>query len=250
MDKDFRIVSNRIIYKYASIETAMLILKNKQLMFSNPNIFNDPFDCYEGLINTNTTKQENDKIIKEFVEPKYKDYPRTERRASINDLLKHPAKFRQFHKQLIVDLKNRIGVSCFSMVFDNILLWSHYADKHKGVCLGFLISPVKKSLYALYPVKYKKVIEPISCFANMDDALKHWLLTKAYAWKYEKEIRAISLDYNGLVDFSDIHLKQIYLGCKIDKKAKNEILGIMKKDYSNSEIFQMSIDNNNFGLRK
>jgi hypothetical protein len=30
-----------------------------------------------------------------------------------------------------------LGLCCFSRSIDNYLLWSHYADSHKGVCLGF-----------------------------------------------------------------------------------------------------------------
>src|SRR5438552_2914382 len=33
------------------------------------------------------------------------------------------------------------GALCFSKSPSNPLLWSHYADKHKGICLGFELSP-------------------------------------------------------------------------------------------------------------
>ena len=29
------------------------------------------------------------------------------------------------------------GLLCFSFKWSNPLLWAHYADKHKGICLGF-----------------------------------------------------------------------------------------------------------------
>jgi hypothetical protein len=31
----------------------------------------------------------------------------------------------------------RYGVLCFSKHWHNPVLWSHYADKHRGICLGF-----------------------------------------------------------------------------------------------------------------
>ena len=250
MDKDFKTVYNRIIYKYASIDVARRILNNKKLMFSNPNNFNDPFDCYEGLIDVNVSRNDNRIIIKDYLEPKFQDFPRNERREIMNDLINHPDKFKRFQKQFITNKKNQIGVSCFSMINDNILMWSHYAEKHKGVCLGFLLSPVQKDLYALYPVRYLKRIEPISCFSNLDEALKHWLLTKAYDWRYEKEIRAVSLEYNGLVEFHPTNLKEIYFGCKINKDNKTEFTNLIKNNYSHVEISQMSIDDNIFKLIK
>jgi len=31
----------------------------------------------------------------------------------------------------------KYGVLCFSRSWNNVLMWSHYADRHKGICLGF-----------------------------------------------------------------------------------------------------------------
>lgn len=41
--------------------------------------------------------------------------------------------FQRWRKQIAQDY----GFLCFSRDWHNPLLWSHYADKHKGVCLGF-----------------------------------------------------------------------------------------------------------------
>jgi len=50
-----------------------------------------------------------------------------------------------FHKpetfQLAKDFKDehniKTGLLCFSKNWTNPVLWSHYAEKHKGICLGF-----------------------------------------------------------------------------------------------------------------
>jgi hypothetical protein len=31
----------------------------------------------------------------------------------------------------------KIGLLCFSQAWKNPVLWSHYADRHRGICLGF-----------------------------------------------------------------------------------------------------------------
>ncbi len=31
----------------------------------------------------------------------------------------------------------KYGVLCFSRCWNNILMWSHYGDRHKGICRGF-----------------------------------------------------------------------------------------------------------------
>src|SRR5438552_5198124 len=45
--------------------------------------------------------------------------------------------FNRFKRRV----NQRFGVLCFSKNWKNPLLWSHYAEKHKGLCLGFDISP-------------------------------------------------------------------------------------------------------------
>jgi len=46
--------------------------------------------------------------------------------------------------ELVSELENVIGtfinnssVACFTTTFDNFLMWSHYANGHNGVCLGY-----------------------------------------------------------------------------------------------------------------
>lgn len=35
------------------------------------------------------------------------------------------------------EMNSRYGMICFSEHWHNPVLWSHYADKHRGICLGF-----------------------------------------------------------------------------------------------------------------
>jgi len=49
-------------------------------------------------------------------------------------------KEKSFRKPLI-DIKEKLlkdkGIICFSRAWNNPVLWSHYADKHRGLALGF-----------------------------------------------------------------------------------------------------------------
>ncbi len=44
---------------------------------------------------------------------------------------------RAFFKRLKVEMSASVGVLCFSKHWRNPVLWSHYADKHKGICFCF-----------------------------------------------------------------------------------------------------------------
>ncbi|NDP48093.1 MAG: DUF2971 domain-containing protein [Sulfuriferula multivorans] len=45
--------------------------------------------------------------------------------------------FRKAVKSWKNEFHNTKGLLCFSESWHNPVLWSHYADKHRGVCLGF-----------------------------------------------------------------------------------------------------------------
>ncbi|MCX6543487.1 MAG: DUF2971 domain-containing protein [Acidobacteria bacterium] len=37
----------------------------------------------------------------------------------------------------VAQMNERFGALCFCRSWNNALLWAHYADKHRGICLGF-----------------------------------------------------------------------------------------------------------------
>jgi hypothetical protein len=82
------------------------------------------------------------------------------------------------------------GLLCFSRTWHNPVVWSHYADRHTGLCLGF---DVPDQLFA--PVFYSRkrlVVEPEAFvpgarFAN--EILLKLFFTKYSHWRYENEVR-------------------------------------------------------------
>jgi hypothetical protein len=96
------------------------------------------------------------------------------------------------------------GVLCFSRNWSNPMLWSHYADKHKGICLGFQISASDRvyepryvesrceldseaMLEAAAPGDYLKESDPR--FKAAKEITQKMLMTKYNGWKYEDEVR-------------------------------------------------------------
>ena len=104
-----------ILFKYRSFEANSLsILINQNLYFSNPIDFNDPFDGQLDIYNGLKRLAE---IDEEFILPDEKELS-----VQVN---------------AIVESFKDLGVLSLSERFDSILMWSHYANHHKGFCLGF-----------------------------------------------------------------------------------------------------------------
>lgn len=128
---------------------------------------------------------------------------------------------RQALKSWKEDFHKTKGMLCFSESWDNPVLWSHYADKHRGICLGFDI-PNQYATEVNYTGKRVKVY-----FKNNDSEqglspnfVHELLCTKYEHWIYESERRMfLSLDEgtkeHGMYfyDFSDnLALKEVIIG--------------------------------------
>jgi hypothetical protein len=81
------------------------------------------------------------------------------------------------------------GALCFSRSWNNILMWSHYGGKHKGICLGFDVPDENTQ-----EVKY---VEDVLLVGNLDNVsteerrtiLHRLYWTKYGGWSYEEEVR-------------------------------------------------------------
>ncbi|HCH0820009.1 DUF2971 domain-containing protein [Vibrio parahaemolyticus] len=68
---------------------------------------------------------------------------------------------------------------------NNMLMWSHYANSHKGVALG--VKPTAD--FAVEPVDY---VAKLDLDIMQDDIIKSIFMRKLDLWKYEREHRVIS----------------------------------------------------------
>ena len=81
------------------------------------------------------------------------------------------------------EMGERFGLICFCEHWHNPLLWSHYADRHRGICLGFDVDD-----RGLKPVNYAKERSDLKIPLTKENA-DELLYTKYRDWKYEEEWR-------------------------------------------------------------
>lgn len=91
---------------------------------------------------------------------------------------------------------------CFSRTWKNPLLWSHYADRHRGVALEFEIDrqvaiPVNYSKHRMY----LNVAHIMANGGFTGDLAEKLATTKSEHWSYEDEVRVpvelAACDYDG-----------------------------------------------------
>jgi hypothetical protein len=138
---------------------------------------------------------------------------------------------RALHETLNKLASNR-GILCFSADWRDPVIWAHYSDKHRGLCLGFDIpdDQCKKVHYVSKRLRFPQV-----------PTLEHaeaLLFTKYASWKYEQEIRIwaqLNTEDNGLYfgDFGEVlKLVKVIAGarCDVHESEIVQALGLNIRD--------------------
>jgi hypothetical protein len=186
-----------LVYHLLSTQNALSDIALKRIRLSRYSDLNDPFE----LLSANLREKPMRKAMREWKE----DFHRTK------------------------------GLLCFSKNWENPVLWSHYADKHRGVALAFEIPDA----FALN-IEYSEDRLPVT-FKNgdptqgLDEGFAGRLVrTKCIHWKYEEEVRLmLSLDEGTIEDGSyffpfddNLKLRQVILGplCAIPINAVRSLV--------------------------
>ena len=124
------------------------------------------------------------------------------------------------------------GVLSLSGRNDNALMWAHYADSCKGMCIGvtFVVDDLVNSDFIPLWVDYADelpVLDASQFFdhgqQNVMDMLKLFYCTKHTAWSHEAELRLIARRGDVLLELPGT-ITEVILGEKTDQPAAQQVL--------------------------
>ena len=180
------------LYKYQRLTAHSLAsLLNETVWLSSPTTFNDPFDCAITL-SREKLKESLDHAIAEISH--INGIPR-EQIANHDKLIDQDRTAYEWLGNSLRTTMQKIGVLCLSATPYEILMWSHYADNHKGFCVEYDFAEGTHLRKLAQPVRYSKALPSLS-LANLpsnakDNFLDICIFTKAKQWEYEQEWRVI-----------------------------------------------------------
>ena len=93
--------------------------------------------------------------------------------------------------QLKEEMNQTIGALCFSRNWNNPVLWSHYGDRHRGLCLGFDLLDEWAFEVSYQGERLKGEVESELPKKDHETFGHKLLLTKYEHWRYEDEVRMI-----------------------------------------------------------
>jgi len=128
-------------------------LKNDRLFLTRADYFNDPFECLlcfdTEKLNKSINYQISEQNMKASLAHRNIQYPVNERIKSERDFLDFAMEFKNdFLNQvsntfpkIVEKLQRGTYITCFSERIDSPIMWSHYADYHKGFAIEYQYEP-------------------------------------------------------------------------------------------------------------
>jgi hypothetical protein len=146
-------------------------------------------------------------------------------------------KSRILLKHMKAQLNKKYCLLCFSETWQEPLLWAHYGDKHRGVCLGFDVREglPQKVTYVSERLDHSFAKETVPFSEKGQRMTRESLHTKHSGWAYEREWRVFTgqedrnKDGNFYADFGkEISLREVVLGERCKLKV-TDIAGLIDK---------------------
>jgi hypothetical protein len=281
------------VYKYTSENAARLIIANRTLRFGRPSAMNDPFDiniddlfetaltdwrnaevailvdmlsanpaeyaervgvppedaiAISGIINAGTAAQ-REELLAILTSPVIDDmYPQ----------LKAMFEALESEKSAIVTQFKNSGIFCATRNKSNLLMWTHYADQHKGVALGFHPDIARDSfLRLLEPVSYSNIrprfyrpLDPLvrSTPSSDPDAMRAFTRSlthvKSTEWAYEEEVRVVIPDCipagqdATFLPYYPTELVELNIGHRLTGEARDKLVAAAVALNEDVSIFQ------------
>jgi hypothetical protein len=247
------------IFKYLDLSKGynMSGLLCGYLWFSDPSTFNDPFDCTTPFAYNLLSEDENfcKRYYQDFSMHAFPYFSENQREQFVNDNVKFMLArkndrsyfedlYNKFDVQKQTEAIKEFGILSTCMVKENILLWSHYADQHKGVCVQFNTNSFLELLDkpALGEVKYSEfplVYPPFKYdLSEINESFRHIFLTKAPFWGYELEYRIFLHPIVERRQYYQDSLEVIYLGMNTSSENRKFIVEICEQSDGKIKLFQ------------
>lgn len=232
-------------------------LKKVKYISISPLNFNDPFDCHPLLI----------KISDQFI---YNTLNQSEFKKVLNRkgfttspfYLDFVKKFGKTQVQVVnTEILPKVKISCFSERKNNLLMWSHYAKDHTGVCFEFDTKKIIRYLGTpsmighdsggifLRVIYNRERTNYVYKSSNDHLPLMMWMKTKSIDWEYEREIRLVFLKREeSLLPIPSDLISKIYLGSEISDEIEAQIVALCEANFPNTEIYKMYLSDQEFQL--
>lgn len=218
-------------YNIPDSDTAEKIIGNiPSIKFSSAYDLNDPFELKFNLKIDPNADGQKEEFFKNFPDKKLEDFEKWQNQLTDQFIWYIEQEQRSGLSQIIT-------LTCFTESNQNNLMWSHYTNNHRGICVEYSneLFDYFKSLdnfLANGKVEYSDEPPTIDNLESLESKAMKMLFNKQSEWSYEKEHRVI-LQSKNKTDFIPIdskYIKAVFIGSKCDTTLSEKIIEICKRN--------------------
>jgi hypothetical protein len=227
---------HRVLYHWQRFDAEHLAktLKDLVIYCSSPVDFNDPWDC-KPFFNTEILNdpEENEKHVAWAVDLCRRRTAMSEtdieamKETLRNDPARSTALIRDQSESMEAAILRRYRVYCLGPDFESVLMWAHYADSHKGICLEFSLR--NDVMCSALKCEYLKEFPIMKLHSREDADALRVLLAKADPWNYEEEYRIVAQEREHAVGTGTLITDKGFL--KLPKGALVSVIVGCRGDY-------------------
>ena len=241
-----------VLYKYRSFdEHGWRMLSELEIYFASPKHFNDPLDTrIPVLYEQGTFKQmyaknvENLKWIASNMSRKERKRRAKEMAKTVYRNREDPKRREAYRNATVEEIDSMAGILSLAAIRDQTLMWSHYADGHRGFCIGIDSQKLLHFAERLSYVGIHLLVDKVRYYDEppklnpykMTDAqvfMTKWFC-KSQEWSYEQEYRVLCgerPDY--ALQLAPDLLHSVTLGAKCQDANRQRVIELIKsKRYS------------------
>lgn len=191
---------HHVLYHWQRFDAARLeqLLSSQSIYCSSPAGFNDPWDC-KPHFNTDILNDQTE--LEKHIAWSIDICRRHNHDMSEADIAKMATTLRHDKNRtadLISEISARVSqtnaeryrVYCLGPNATNLLMWAHYGDSHKGICLEFSLQ--NEVLCTAHRCEYFEAYPLIPVYTNDPVENLRILLAKSKVWEYENEYRLVA----------------------------------------------------------
>ena len=211
----------------SGIRNTLDILENQRLYCALPSSFNDPFECRVNISFKASEDIKNKRAIEQILLKK-PELSKAEAIEQAPQWWKHLE--NKGSENAIRIVRDSFRVCSFSARKpDDILMWSHYAGGHNGICLEYRVTQEHHvELFArANEVNYQKELPKVNFYtSSVVEKMHAYVLTKSTRWTYEDERRIIisAIDEERFVSVPSSFLSTVILGVSITEENRRLVL--------------------------
>lgn len=257
------------LYKYRPFHVNTLrAITEAEVFFAPPSTFNDPLDCDPTLdvdisrvylerlaYRMFLRRMDKEKAAQEINRMRYYsteigDYKSDlEAESYLNAMLA-----REIKNELDSELGDE-GVLSLSATWASGLMWSHYADEHRGICIEYDTrdQPHNRLMKVNYTAPRAIKTSDLWQWKAKDDSeareqvIQTYFYTKSHEWRYEREWRDVR-DQSGVTGVP-FRITAILFGLRADPSIITSIVRLLH-DHQKIKLWQVVPKDSTFGLRR